>query len=397
MNSPISSINNNINAQIKQIDQIQSSSHLQNKNNQVNNFNNVNNNTILNTSNNLQNNRINNQGQVLGINPQLMIVKGKALGNRILNTIDTGRSAYALPPEVLDDVYKKILGLQSGGHLKFMSQSLLQRLKRRYPLNIIDGNSPYKSVDEDEEELENIKIKRRPNQNIDESGINDVIQQMLKDKNTPVQRYMLLSMAVQQEGLDAELKEALEKIIDKEVQIHGKQISITFNTIDEAVKFANGNIKQLTRFQDTYYQLLQAKAFTDMFAICMQCQDIEEFMQLTNLMYQAGISDKKRKFLPISDPNTIHDLISFMHMRSSFYSLIQSTLRFLHVCHRPYKKDKRGNKHQGEQQGQSKQEQNQDNKDEDKKQRIESIQKTKKQKVRISSKLTLFPHPKNII
>ena len=68
-----------------------------------------------------------------------------------------------------------------------------------------------------------------------------------------------------------------------------------------------------------------------MFSILAASASIKEFSSITHLIQLSSSKDVKgapTSTLPTSDPNTVHNLISFMHLRSSIISMCDLANRF---------------------------------------------------------------------
>jgi len=294
----------------------------------------------------------------------------------INNSFNTSSTPLLSPP-LLDDLYKKLMNLQSNGHLRNLMRSFQRRAKRGQSTDQAYGNSNIKEEHMDLAEKE--KVKRKEGQTINQETINDVIKDSLKNHDNPVQRFLLLSMSANNPTGDAQFDKAVQEALDALYEKHGVEIRAKINSLEEAYIYGkNGrNSEKITQFSENYYNLIQAQTWMQVFSILKECSSIEEFNEVTNLMNIAAKKDSQAKTLPTSDPNTIHNLLSFMNIRSSIISFCKASDKFRNAF-RIEERESQRNK------------QEQEFKDEENKKNI------KKKKPRIGS-VVVLTHPKIIL
>jgi len=275
----------------------------------------------------------------------------KTLNERILsiNNNHTTAGGVPMPPlDLLDDMHKKLMGLQSNGHLRNLMRSFYRRAKKGQSTDQSFGSSNIKEEYADLSEKE--KVKRKEGQVINENTINDVITEGLRRGNIPdtsVQRFLLLNMAVQDTKDDKEFNKAAVTALENLYKNHGVEIRAKINSLDEAFEYSKNGAepKKLTQFHDTYYALIQTQNIQQMFAIFAACKDTMEFDKLTNLMngiYSSSVKDKQGVNLPTSDPNTIHSVLTFMHLKTAIISLMKSADKFIFALNKPKGKGRFG-------------------------------------------------------
>jgi hypothetical protein len=285
-----------------------------------------------NSSNNLLGNRLLDPTVTQQIIKNARLDKG--LNERMLSLINNNSTSGIPmpPPELLDDMYKKLMGLHSNGHLKNLMRSFYRRAKRGQSTDQSFGSHNIQEEHTDLSEKE--KVKRKEGQTINENTINDVIKESLTQHDTPFQRFLLLSMTVQNTKDDPQFNKAAQEALENLYKNNGVQIRASVHSLDEAFEYSKNGAepKKITQFQDTYYELIQAQTTSQMFSIFKECATIQEFNNITNLMHTSAAKDKQGLTLPTSDPNTIHSVLSFMNIRTSIISLIISANKFLFAC-----------------------------------------------------------------
>lgn len=258
---------------------------------------------------------------------------GKGLEGRVLSLFNNVSSTVPMPPiDLLDEMHKKLMGLHTNGHLKNLMRSFYRRARRDQTTDQSLGTHNNHEGHGDLTEKE--KVKRKEGHTINDNTINDVLKESLRQHDTPFQRFLLLSMAVQNTKDDPEFNKAAQAALDNLYKNHGVQIRASVHSLDEAFAYGKNGLepKKITQFQDIYYQLLQVQSHVQMFAILKECGTVDEFNNITNLMKTSANKDKKALNFPTSDPNTIHNLLSFMNIRTAISSLIKSADKFIFAC-----------------------------------------------------------------
>lgn len=265
----------------------------------------------------------------------------KTLDNRIFKELNAANSNNVpmLQPQALDDLYKKLMNLHSSGQLRNLMKAFNRRAHRAQSTDQAYGSSNIKEEHLDLSEKE--KVKRKEGQTINQETINDVLKEFLNRHDSAVQRFLLLSMTVQNPTGDKKFDEAVAQELETLYKNNGVEIKAKINSLDEASLYGNGDLTKTTQFSETYYQLVQCQSWMQVFSILKECSSLEEFDHITNLMNISANKDAHGKTLPTSDPNTIHNLISFMNIRSILRSFCKDVDKFKYACSQEAKKKRK--------------------------------------------------------
>jgi hypothetical protein len=272
------------------------------------------------------------QASNIAVNPKniLNMFRQRRLGDRSLSRVDGGHNGV---PEMHPDELEAVFGLLNGGKAKPFINIQIKKLLKRFGQvkSIIDSN--YEPENDDEKrELQN--VKRKTTSTVKKEHVRDAIEEMIgKD---PANAYILIENTKQELGLIGpnakdpknytQFDKAIIEFSKDNYATHGVKIRADINIANEIA-----DVKNKTQFKEWYYAIIQEPSLLKLKEIRSICANHLEFMGLTNLMARAAAKDRdgeKAGRLPVSCPNTIHDVISVMDKRSKLDSLHHAIIRF---------------------------------------------------------------------
>lgn len=223
-------------------------------------------------------------------------------------------------PILDEEVCEQLFGLMNG----LPSSTRFLKAKHRLFLNQLQNHA--------EGEIELISEQDTQTQD-DDTPIGAALKQQLGEDDTPANRYLLMNYALKQSKDDEQikqLKQALQTLYDEQ----GRLITTNINSLEQAQAYGKEagkvNRQKIKLFQDAYYKLLEELSdFSTMAQFCLECFEVEHFLEVTNLITQAAMAHQQAQIMPCLHQESIHTLLSFMNKRSILHTCIEDLRKLL--------------------------------------------------------------------